>query len=178
MAIFILTCSRCVTIVSMMITLGRTYTTGLVIMQRLKHRNPTLFASQNLYSQYQDTFYLYLSRKYASFRHSTCCCNHHGRQSLLIAKCGMSTQDVVDFHFVATQIFTQCFDLLYKCLLNRTYRIIYTFLLLCGFCLEMFKLVKFVVNFTKLKRFCYKKYTCEIGKPNSSGRKVMTKIVS
>ena len=54
-------------------------------------------------------------------------------------KHGMSTQDVVDFHFVATQIFTQCFDLLYKCLLNSNYRMIYTFLLLCGFCLEMFK---------------------------------------
>ena len=65
---------------------------------------------------------------YASFRHFTCCCNHYKWQSLFIAKYGMSTQDVVDFHFVATQIFTQCFDLLYKLLLNRNVKMIYIYL--------------------------------------------------
>ena len=81
--------------------------------------------SQNMYGQSLNDFSIFFARKYASFRHFAYCCNHYGRLSHLREKYGKSSQDLVDFHFAATQIFTECFLSIYlSIIINGKYRMI------------------------------------------------------
>ena len=94
-----------------------------------KRRNPILDAvspvSQNLYVESLNEFYIFLARKYASFGHSAFFRNPFGKLSHLRAKYGKSPpKNFVDFHFAATQIFTQCFDLVQISQHNGNYRIV------------------------------------------------------
>ena len=94
-----------------------------------KRRNPILHAvspvSQNLYVESLNQFYIFLARKYASFGHSAFFRNPFGKLSHLRAKYGKSPQKIfVDFHFAATQIFTECFDLVQISQHNGNYRMI------------------------------------------------------
>ena len=94
-----------------------------------KRRNPILHAvspvSQNLYVESLNQFYIFLARKYASFGHSAFFRNPFGKLSHLRAKYGKSPPKFfVDFHFAATQIFTECFDLVQISQHNGNYRMI------------------------------------------------------
>ena len=99
-----------------------------------KRRNPILHAvspvSQNLYVESLNQFYIFLARKYASFGHSAFFRNPFGKLSHLRAKYGKpakygkSPKIFVDFHFAATQIFTECFDLVQISQHNGNYRMI------------------------------------------------------
>ena len=81
--------------------------------------------SQNMYGHSLNDFSIFFARKYASFRHSAYCRNHYGRLSHLREKYGKSSQDVVDFHFAATQIVTECFLSIYlSIIINGKYRMI------------------------------------------------------
>ena len=81
--------------------------------------------SQNMYGQSLNDFSIFFARKYASFGHSAYCRNHYGRLSHLREKYGKSSQDFVDFHFVATQIVTECFLSIYlSIIINGKYRMI------------------------------------------------------
>ena len=93
---------------------------GCILTKRSfgKVSNPILQAvspvSQNLYVESLNQFYIFLAGIYTSFGHSAFFRNPYGNLSHLRAKYGKSPQKIelkIDFHFAATQIFTECFDL-------------------------------------------------------------------
>ena len=81
-----------------------------------KRRNPILLAvspvSQNLYVESLNQIYIFLARKYASFGHSALLSQSFRKVVAFESIVRLVTpKNFVDFHFAATQIFTECFDL-------------------------------------------------------------------